>query len=108
MELRLPRTATVAAVMEVDTARARYMIRRVRDRGLVMVNTHHKPAAAIVNRGARGEVRFTICQRCLKTWPCNYYMDELNNLITGEPRHFRQPTPKNRTPKPTTKRGKKP
>lgn len=78
--LHLPLNATVREVMEVSEKKAAYMIRRVKDAGLVLTKTKHRPAGTIVNRGTPGEFRLNLCQFCLGPWPCRPYLRQLREL----------------------------
>lgn len=74
---------TVREVMEVDFNQARYMIRRVRDEGL-LGTAPHVPARAVIHRNTARVRTWVVCTQCLAHWPCQDAYPYAPPLLGGE------------------------
>ncbi len=71
LELGLPTASTIMEVFGVTKYRANYMIRVVKEDGLLGVKGH-EAVVAILTRGASdGTRRILACETCRMTWPCD-------------------------------------
>jgi hypothetical protein len=70
LELGLPTIATVMDIFGVTVDRAKYMIRVVKDDGLLGVKGHQAVVATFTRGASSGSNRILLCETCRSAWPC--------------------------------------
>lgn len=70
LELGLPTIATIMNIFGVNINRAKYMIRVVKDEGLLGVEGHKAVVATLTRGASQGTNRILLCETCRSAWPC--------------------------------------
>lgn len=70
LELGLPTISTLVDVFSVTPQRAKYMIRVVKEDGLLGVKGHQAIVALLTRGASQGSRRILVCESCRSAWPC--------------------------------------
>lgn len=69
ISMGLPAQHTLAEVLDITHNQARYMIRAIRNDGLLGCN-EHRPKRMVIHRNTPREKAWLACRECTQTWPC--------------------------------------